>query len=260
MALQGLSGAGKRSVQRILNFHPSQILSIPEGRLTQPPYDDGSEAKQAEPNNGALRRTHICCQFIRRTVSHSTGSHCQRAQASAASKSTANRMLTPNLLCFVCSSRCAMPIPRFLPTARAIVLVVDSCDLARLTPPAEPLPPLSASFVQDLRTQPLAEQHAAFEMLRTRMNVKQMLQALLKQDKLQGRPLLVVANKQDQEGVMSTDEIARLLNLAALDGVRDWRIAGCNALTGDGLTSAFQWLNVIIAADKLPSAESRANE
>jgi hypothetical protein len=145
-------------------------------------------------------------------------------------------------LLFLLVFRCAMPIPRLIPTARAIVLVVDSCNRAVLTPPS---PPPAAGT-----------QHSSTSLVLT---VKQTLARLLQQPKLSGLPLLVLANKQDKEGAMSTEEIARLLDLAAaLDGVRDWRIAGCNALTGEGVAAGFQWLNVIIAAPTNFQAKTNA--
>ena len=54
-------------------------------------------------------------------------------------------------------------------------------------------------------------------------------------------PLLVLANKQDLEGALPPSELAQALQL---DSIRDrpWQIIATNALTGDGLDAATDWL------------------
>ncbi|MCD7470209.1 ADP-ribosylation factor-like protein 2 [Datura stramonium] len=56
--------------------------------------------------------------------------------------------------------------------------------------------------------------------------------------RLSGASLLIFANKQDIQGALSPDEIAKVLNLEAMDNSRHWRIVG----TGDGLLEGFDWL------------------
>ncbi|XP_075475612.1 ADP-ribosylation factor-like protein 2 [Primulina tabacum] len=68
------------------------------------------------------------------------------------------------------------------------------------------------------------------------------LDNLLKEERLSGASLLIFANKQDIQGSLSPDEIAKVLNLEAMDKTRHWRIVGCSAYTGEGLFEGFDWL------------------
>jgi len=54
--------------------------------------------------------------------------------------------------------------------------------------------------------------------------------------------LLVFANKQDIQGALKPAEIAKVLDLAAMEKSRHWQIVGCSAHTGDGLLRGFDWL------------------
>ncbi|KAJ0753844.1 putative small GTP-binding protein [Helianthus annuus] len=74
------------------------------------------------------------------------------------------------------------------------------------------------------------------------------LDNLLKEERLSGASLLVFANKQDIQGALSPEEIAKVLNLDAMDKSRHWRIVGCSAYTGDGLLEGFDWLVQDIAS------------
>ncbi|KAK4478264.1 hypothetical protein RD792_017550 [Penstemon davidsonii] len=66
--------------------------------------------------------------------------------------------------------------------------------------------------------------------------------------RLSGASLLIFANKQDIQGSLSPDEIAKVLNLEAMDKSRHWRIVGCSAYTGEGLLEGFDWLVQDIAS------------
>ncbi|GFS38859.1 ADP-ribosylation factor family protein [Actinidia rufa] len=66
--------------------------------------------------------------------------------------------------------------------------------------------------------------------------------------RLSGASLLILANKQDIQGALSPDEIAKVLNLNAMDKTRHWQIMGCSAYTGDGLLEGFDWLVQDIAS------------
>ncbi|XAR57902.1 hypothetical protein NMG60_11026195 [Bertholletia excelsa] len=68
------------------------------------------------------------------------------------------------------------------------------------------------------------------------------LHNLLKEERLSGASLLILANKQDIQGALSPDEIAKVLNLEAMDRTRHWKIVGCSAYTGEGLLDGFDWL------------------
>mmetsp|Transcript_37498 Transcript_37498/g.94656 ORF Transcript_37498/g.94656 Transcript_37498/m.94656 type:complete len:178 (-) Transcript_37498:198-731(-) len=67
------------------------------------------------------------------------------------------------------------------------------------------------------------------------------LDMILEEEKMNGVPLLVFANKQDLVGAMTADEIADELNLV---GIRDrpWQIQACSAKEGSGLQEGMEWL------------------
>ncbi|MES1913903.1 MAG: hypothetical protein MHM6MM_006051 [Cercozoa sp. M6MM] len=67
------------------------------------------------------------------------------------------------------------------------------------------------------------------------------LRSLLSADDLEGVPLLVFANKQDQSKALSIKEITERLELSTLRN-RNWHIQASCALTGDGLCEGFDWL------------------
>lgn len=66
-------------------------------------------------------------------------------------------------------------------------------------------------------------------------------QVLQHQQMSQPLPLLVLANKQDLADALPPSELAQSLQL---DSIRDrpWQIIATNALTGDGLDAATDWL------------------
>lgn len=66
--------------------------------------------------------------------------------------------------------------------------------------------------------------------------------------RLSGASLLILANKQDIKGALSPEEIAKVLNLEAMDKTRHWKIVGCSAYTGEGLLEGFDWLVQDIAS------------
>ncbi|KAI4992401.1 hypothetical protein ZWY2020_051818 [Hordeum vulgare] len=74
------------------------------------------------------------------------------------------------------------------------------------------------------------------------------LHNLLKEERLAGSSLLVFANKQDIQGALKPDEIAKVLNLEVMNKDRHWKIVGCSAYTGDGLLQGFDWLVQDIAS------------
>ncbi|KAF5180758.1 Adp-ribosylation factor-like protein [Thalictrum thalictroides] len=74
------------------------------------------------------------------------------------------------------------------------------------------------------------------------------LNNLLKEERLSGASLLVLANKQDIQGALKPAEIAKVLNLDAMDKTRHWKIVGCSAYTGEGLVEGFDWLVQDIAS------------
>ncbi|CAH8391683.1 unnamed protein product [Eruca vesicaria subsp. sativa] len=74
------------------------------------------------------------------------------------------------------------------------------------------------------------------------------LDNLLKEERLAGSSLLILANKQDIQGALTPEEIGKVLNLESMDKSRHWRIVGCSAYTGEGLLEGFDWLVQDIAS------------
>ncbi|XP_030956134.1 ADP-ribosylation factor-like protein 2 isoform X2 [Quercus lobata] len=70
--------------------------------------------------------------------------------------------------------------------------------------------------------------------LRRLDDCKMELDNLLKEERLSGASLLILANKQDIKGALTPEEIAKVLNLEAMDKTRRWQIVGCSAYTGEG--------------------------
>lgn len=67
------------------------------------------------------------------------------------------------------------------------------------------------------------------------------LNQLLCEEKLEGVPLLVFANKQDLLNALSADEISDGLNLASIRD-RTWSIQPCSAKSADGLQEGMEWV------------------
>lgn len=99
----------------------------------------------------------------------------------------------------------------YFKSARAVILVVDSTDYARLE---------------------LA---------------KQELHRICADEALSKAILLVLANKQDLEGSMTAARISEGLKLTELRD-REWQIMACSAITGNGLFEGFDWLATRLTA------------
>lgn len=69
---------------------------------------------------------------------------------------------------------------------------------------------------------------------------------------LKGKPLLVIANKQDLPHALSVSDLTERLGLGRLHGQR-WRIQGTCAKTGEGVADGFEWLHQF-ASDPAPIA------
>lgn len=68
------------------------------------------------------------------------------------------------------------------------------------------------------------------------------LQELLREDALQGIPLIVFANKQDMPKAMSVTEVAEGLEISSIYN-RPWHVQACCAASGDGVFEGFDWLS-----------------
>ncbi|KAJ1666724.1 Arf GTPase arl1 [Coemansia sp. RSA 1646] len=67
------------------------------------------------------------------------------------------------------------------------------------------------------------------------------LASMLGEEELRDAALLVLANKQDMKGAMSSAEVSDALGLPRLKN-RQWTIFKTNALKGEGLNDAMDWL------------------
>ncbi len=85
---------------------------------------------------------------------------------------------------------------------------------------------------------------------RRRLDIcKAELHALLLQEKLAGASVLILANKQDLQGALSSAEIAQALDLQSEQFAnRHWTIVGCSAVTGQGLEEGIGWVVTDIAS------------
>jgi ADP-ribosylation factor protein 1 len=76
------------------------------------------------------------------------------------------------------------------------------------------------------------------------------IEEILDEVNLMSRPLLVLANKQDQPGALSPSQLAVELRLHMVHG-RAWSIEGCCANTGDGIYEGLDWLaGAVVASQK----------
>ncbi|XP_008332192.1 ADP-ribosylation factor-like protein 14 [Cynoglossus semilaevis] len=104
--------------------------------------------------------------------------------------------------------------PNFHQDAGAVVFVVDSADMERLE------------------------------------EARRELEKTLKSDLLSGRPLMVLANKQDKNGALTATDIKDRFHLRKLCTGRDWYVQPCSGSTGFGVEEAF---NRLVQMVKLPS-------
>jgi signal recognition particle receptor subunit beta len=75
-----------------------------------------------------------------------------------------------------------------------------------------------------------------FNLIRKRFNI------LLSGEKFKDIPIVIMANMQDKEGAMGSDEIADNLNLYELRD-RKWFIKGTCAINGEGLNECLDWIS-----------------
>lgn len=104
--------------------------------------------------------------------------------------------------------------PSFHGNAAAVVFVVDSADPGRMS------------------------------------EARRELEATLRSEQLRGRPLVLLANKQDVGGAMTVTEIKDSFNMKKLCSGRDWFVQPCSATTGFGVEEAFKRVVLLV---KLPS-------
>lgn len=104
--------------------------------------------------------------------------------------------------------------PNFYQNAGAIVFVVDSADQERLN------------------------------------EARRELERTLRNDELRGRPLILLANKQDVDGALNVTEMKDRFNMRKICQERDCFVQPCSASTGFGVEEAFKRVVQVV---KLPS-------
>lgn len=70
---------------------------------------------------------------------------------------------------------------------------------------------------------------------------KSALEKVLQHEDLQGAPVLILANKQDLEEAVSTDELSQYLDIKKLDE-RDYKFQAVSAFDGLGIKEGVNWL------------------
>ena len=68
------------------------------------------------------------------------------------------------------------------------------------------------------------------------------LVSLLKEDRLAGASLLIVANKQDVPGSLTPSEVARFLDFDSIKQSRHCAVLKCSALDKDSVTDCINWI------------------
>ncbi len=73
--------------------------------------------------------------------------------------------------------------------------------------------------------------------------VKQELESVLKEERLQGASLLIFANKQDLDNALKCSAIEELLNVSSIAaGGHEVNLLACSAVTGSHLQEGIDWL------------------
>lgn len=83
------------------------------------------------------------------------------------------------------------------------------------------------------------------------------LENTLKSEQLRGRPLMLLANKQDVNGALTVTELKDRFNFRKTCSDRDWFVQPCSASTGFGVEEAFRRVVQMI---RLPSETGAVKE
>ena len=75
------------------------------------------------------------------------------------------------------------------------------------------------------------------------------LKKLLEAEDLKNCPVLVLANKQDLDGVLAPGEVCRQLKMGEIKG-RTWRVQGTSATTGQGFKEGLDWMASVLLKKK----------
>lgn len=77
------------------------------------------------------------------------------------------------------------------------------------------------------------------------------LQIVMNDVRMQGKPVLIFANKQDLPGAKSAEEMSSIIAkvVGESSAQRPWRCIECTGSTGEGLQTGFQWITDCIAGN-----------
>ncbi|XP_019729815.1 ADP-ribosylation factor-like protein 14 [Hippocampus comes] len=82
------------------------------------------------------------------------------------------------------------------------------------------------------------------------------LHQMLKFESLRGVPLVILSNKQDLHGALSSEAVCQRLDLRqACEGDRPWFIQPCSGITGMGLEEGFRRMVYLIKTPLRPTQE-----
>uniref|UniRef100_A0A3B4AMV6 ADP-ribosylation factor-like 14 n=1 Tax=Periophthalmus magnuspinnatus TaxID=409849 RepID=A0A3B4AMV6_9GOBI len=89
---------------------------------------------------------------------------------------------------------------------------------------------------------------------------KREIEKTLSSDQLRGRPLIVLANKQDIDDSMTASEIKSNLTISKLCPDRDWFVQPCSGSTGFGVEEAFTRVVSMIKPSHVTGVKSNIKE
>lgn len=90
---------------------------------------------------------------------------------------------------------------------------------------------------------------------RDRLNeARKELENTLKSTQLRGRPLVLLANKQDVNGALTVTEIKDGFNMRKICAGRDWFVQPCSATVGFGIEEAFRRVAQMVRLPSEPGA------
>ncbi|KAI9314044.1 ADP-ribosylation factor family-domain-containing protein [Dichotomocladium elegans] len=80
---------------------------------------------------------------------------------------------------------------------------------------------------------------------------RETFEKIITNDRVEGVPILMLANKQDVEGALRVEEIKEVFNQIAVKlGARDSRVLPVSALKGEGVREAVDWLILRLQRNK----------
>lgn len=90
-------------------------------------------------------------------------------------------------------------------------------------------------------------------------DVKQSLSGVINRTTSTSAPILIYANKQDQKGARSIQDIIAKIDLGGIARHREWCIVGSSAITGEGLNEGLEWLSKAISKNTQKMQNSSAS-